>query len=127
VQYRESQEFRNQQIQLFRQQQEIRRKAFQDSYYNASVHSGRQSIRPPPLSRGQNFYASTQKTSGRRNSIIPKEMPIMSAPVFYPQVSMGAHQGGLNKNVNQEPKGKGPEVSHMQNNAVSNMVLILIR
>lgn len=119
MQYRESQEFRNQQIQLLRQQQEIRRKAFQDSYYNAS---GRHIIKPPPLSRGHNYYANAQKTSGRRNSIVPKEMPILSTPVFYPQASLGVHQVGHNKNGNQEPKGKGPEVSHMQNNAVSNMV-----
>ncbi|RIA85788.1 hypothetical protein C1645_741312 [Glomus cerebriforme] len=115
VQYRESQEFRNQQIQLLRQQQEVRRKAFQESYYNVP-------IRPPPLSRAQNYYVSAQKTSigqGRRNSIIPKEMPIISAPVFYPQVSVGIHK--VNTNGNKELKGKGPEVTSMQNNTVSNM------
>ncbi|EXX70420.1 Rim4p [Rhizophagus irregularis DAOM 197198w] len=129
VQYRESQEFRHQQIQLLRQQQEIRRKAFQESYYNV-IPSGRQPIRPPPLSRAQNYYASVQKTSisqGRRNSIIPKEIPIMTTPVFYPQVSMGVHQIGPNKNTmsgsntngKQEPKGKGPEV---QNNTAPKMI-----
>ena len=125
MQYRESQEFRSQQIQFFRQQQEIRRKAFQESYYKAS---GRQPIRPPPLSRGQNYYSNAQKTSigqGRRNSTIPKEMPVMSTPIFYPQVGTGVHQVIPNTNGNQEPKGKGPEVSHVnhvQKNPISNMV-----
>jgi hypothetical protein len=136
VQYRESQEFRHQQIQLLRQQQEIRRKAFQESYYNI-VPSGRQPIRPPPLSRVQNYYASVQKTSinqGRRNSIIPKEIPVMSTPVFYPQVSMGVHQTGSNNNTmsgpntngKQEPKGKDPEVTNMQNNTAPKMVRFTI-
>ncbi|GBB92389.1 hypothetical protein RclHR1_00200022 [Rhizophagus clarus] len=132
VQYRESQEFRHQQIQLLRQQQEIRRKAFQESYYNIVVPSGRQPLRPPPLSRAQNYYASVQKTSiiqGRRNNIIPKEIPMMPAPIFYPQVSMGVHQIGPNKNTmsgpstngKQEPKGKGPELTNMQNNIAPKM------
>ncbi|CAI2178498.1 20253_t:CDS:10 [Funneliformis geosporum] len=115
VQYRESQEFRNQQIQLLRQQQEVRRRAFQDSYYN----SGRQTIRLPPLSRGQNYYASTQKIcKGRKNSIIP-EIPVMTTPIFYPQVGMGVHKVVPITSGKQEPKGKGPEVPVLQNNTVS--------
>ena len=118
MQYRESQEFRNQQIQVLRQQQEVRRSAFQDSYYNAD---GRQSLRPSPLSCETNYHMNSQKIScqGRKNSIISMEM---STPVFYPQVNMDAHQVVPITSRNQEPKGKGSEVSHIQNNAIPNMV-----
>ncbi|CAG8663534.1 6010_t:CDS:10, partial [Funneliformis mosseae] len=118
VQYRESPEFRNQQIQLLRQQQEVRRRAFQDSYYN----SGRQTIRLPQLSRGQNYYANTQKIpcKGRKNSIVP-EIPVMTTPIFYPQVGMGIHKVVPITSGKQEPKGKGPEVPLLQNNTVPSM------
>ena len=46
----------------------------------------------------------------------------ISTPVFYPQVNMDAHQVVPITSGNQEPKGKGSEVSHIQNNAIPNMV-----